>query len=268
MSITYGIDVSNYQKGLNLAEVKAQGYDFVFAQTSFRDNNSETFHTFAVEAKAAGLLFAGYHFLETGVSADSQVATCHAMASNLPVFLDVERGDWSLVEEFYSAAKTRGLNLKGLYTYPGYWVEYLHRASFNGYGHLWAADYGENVKAFGSVTYESVQPWQWNDIGGVPPTILQFGSQIVLSDWDGLVDGNAFPGTREQLVSLNIFETWDEKPTPPPPVHHDREYHVQAGDTMWGIANKFGISLEELERANPQIPNPNRIFPNEVVNIP
>lgn len=43
---------------------------------------------------------------------------------------------------------------------------------------------------------------------------------------------------------------------------------MQAGDTMWGIANKFGISLEELERANPQIPNPNRIFPNEVVNIP
>jgi spore coat assembly protein SafA len=45
-------------------------------------------------------------------------------------------------------------------------------------------------------------------------------------------------------------------------------YIVQPGDTLTGIAEKFGISLADLEKANPQIPNPDLIFPGEVVHIP
>jgi tyrosinase len=35
-----------------------------------------------------------------------------------------------------------------------------------------------------------------------------------------------------------------------------------------GIARRFGVSLTALERANPQIADPNRIFPGQVINIP
>lgn len=264
--VTYGIDISDYQKGLNLAEVKAQGYDFVFAQTSYGTNKTETFSTFKTEAEAAKLLFAAYHFLEATVSVAEQVKVCKSVAGSLPVFLDVERGNWTTVEEFYAQAKEQELNLKGLYTYPGYWVEYLHRASFVDHGALWAADYGSNGKGFGSVVYSNVQSYQWNDLGGIAPTILQFGSQVVLSDWNGLVDGNAFHGTKDQLIATNLFHNWGA--TPPPPVDHDRTYRVQPGDTMTSIAAKFGVSLSALEKENPQIPNPNRIYPNEVVTIP
>jgi LysM repeat protein len=45
-------------------------------------------------------------------------------------------------------------------------------------------------------------------------------------------------------------------------------YIVQPGDTLSGIAEKFGISLADLEKANPQIPNFDRIFPGQVVHIP
>jgi spore coat assembly protein SafA len=45
-------------------------------------------------------------------------------------------------------------------------------------------------------------------------------------------------------------------------------YIVQSGDTLSGIAQKFGISLSDLERANPQIHKPDLIFPGEVVHIP
>jgi spore coat assembly protein SafA len=45
-------------------------------------------------------------------------------------------------------------------------------------------------------------------------------------------------------------------------------YIVQPGDTLSGIAEKFGVSLSDLERANPQIPNPDLIFPGEVIHIP
>jgi LysM repeat protein len=46
------------------------------------------------------------------------------------------------------------------------------------------------------------------------------------------------------------------------------DYRVRAGDTMSGIAARFGVSLSALEAANQQIINPNLIFPNELVHIP
>jgi spore coat assembly protein SafA len=45
-------------------------------------------------------------------------------------------------------------------------------------------------------------------------------------------------------------------------------YIVQPGDTLSDIAERFGVSLSDLENANPQITNPDLIFPGEVVYIP
>ncbi len=45
-------------------------------------------------------------------------------------------------------------------------------------------------------------------------------------------------------------------------------YTVRAGDTMFNIANRFGIPLNCLIRFNPQIPNPNQIFPGQVICVP
>jgi nucleoid-associated protein YgaU len=59
--------------------------------------------------------------------------------------------------------------------------------------------------------------------------------------------------------------TAESAPHPEPP---PRTYIVQRGDTLSGIARRFGVSLTALERANPQIADPNRIFPGQVINIP
>lgn len=45
-------------------------------------------------------------------------------------------------------------------------------------------------------------------------------------------------------------------------------YIVQPGDTFFKIAQRFGISLEELKRLNPQIPDPSRLQPGQVINVP
>ena len=45
-------------------------------------------------------------------------------------------------------------------------------------------------------------------------------------------------------------------------------YTVQHGDTLSGIAQRFGVSLTALEAANPQIANPNLIYPGQSLNIP
>ncbi|MGH2331910.1 SafA/ExsA family spore coat assembly protein, partial [Thermoanaerobacter mathranii] len=45
-------------------------------------------------------------------------------------------------------------------------------------------------------------------------------------------------------------------------------YTVKPGDTMWSIANMFGVSLDALIRANPQISDPNLIYPGQQICIP
>lgn len=45
-------------------------------------------------------------------------------------------------------------------------------------------------------------------------------------------------------------------------------YIVQPGDTLSGIAERFGVKLADLEAANPQITNPDLIHPGEIVHIP
>lgn len=45
-------------------------------------------------------------------------------------------------------------------------------------------------------------------------------------------------------------------------------YTVVKGDTLWGIANRYGVKLRSLIAANPQIKNPNLIYPGDRVVIP
>ena len=73
---------------------------------------------------------------------------------------------------------------------------------------------------------------------------------------------------------LNIPGDWLQ-PQPPPPAPAPAPapatpatYTVQPGDTMGGIADSFGVSLDALEAANPQIPDPNWISVGQVINLP
>lgn len=43
---------------------------------------------------------------------------------------------------------------------------------------------------------------------------------------------------------------------------------VKKGETLWGIAKRYGVSLTALIGANPQIKNPNLIYPGNRVRIP
>ena len=43
---------------------------------------------------------------------------------------------------------------------------------------------------------------------------------------------------------------------------------VVAGDTMWKIAVKYKVGTSEIITANPQIKNPNLIYPGQILNVP
>ena len=46
------------------------------------------------------------------------------------------------------------------------------------------------------------------------------------------------------------------------------EHTVRRGDTLWDIARQNGVSLPALIAANPQIANPNLIYPGQTVHLP
>ena len=46
------------------------------------------------------------------------------------------------------------------------------------------------------------------------------------------------------------------------------QYTVVKGDSMWKIAVRYEIGLSEIINANPQIKNPNLIYPGDVLTIP
>ena len=46
------------------------------------------------------------------------------------------------------------------------------------------------------------------------------------------------------------------------------EHYVVSGDTMWRISRSYGISLDKLIAANPQVKDPNLIYPGDKLYIP
>ena len=59
------------------------------------------------------------------------------------------------------------------------------------------------------------------------------------------------------------------KPHPhPKPKPTTRVYVVQEGDTLFKIAQRFNVPLDAVIRANPQIQDPNLIFPGQKILIP
>lgn len=49
---------------------------------------------------------------------------------------------------------------------------------------------------------------------------------------------------------------------------NQRVHTVRKGDTLWALAKQYGVELAALIRANPQIKNPNLIYPGEAVTVP
>lgn len=75
-----------------------------------------------------------------------------------------------------------------------------------------------------------------------------------------------FPG---QTVCIPIPAGGFPPGTPPPPTScAGRFYDVEAGETLFSIARKFGVTVTSILSANPQITNPNIIGVGQVICIP
>lgn len=46
------------------------------------------------------------------------------------------------------------------------------------------------------------------------------------------------------------------------------DHYVVKGDSLWRISRSYGVSLESIIKANPQIKNPNLIYPGDKIYVP
>ena len=74
---------------------------------------------------------------------------------------------------------------------------------------------------------------------------------------DGIISAN-------QLQNPNVLSVGQALIIP----NNETRHTVNRGDTLYSVARRYGVSLQRLIAANPQLTNPNRIYPGQTIVIP
>jgi len=255
-----GIDVSNWQGYINYNEVKNSGIDIVYIKSSQGENIIDSYFKINYNnAKVNGLKVGFYHFLTarseeeairqaeffcsviSNTNADCKLAMDFEVFGNLTVseinnisrvFLEkvkqITGKDVIIYSNAYDARNIFSLELAQ--SYP-----------------LWIAEYGVEVPGKSN----------WDYCDG-----FQYTSSGKVAGIRGLVDKDKF--TNEILLddASQIKQTGDSKN-----YNHDASYTIKSGDTLSGIALKYGTTVKELIILN-NIKTPNLIYPGEEIKVP
>lgn len=134
------------------------------------------------------------------------------------------------------------------------------------------------------ITIPTTEPGQLCPIlrqGDSGPAVVRLQTLLRIAGFNpGIIDGIFGPITQSALIAFQQsirelevtgiadIETWTalgaECESSPGVIR----YIVRPGDTLFIIANRFGVTVNEILRINPQITNPDVIFPGQVINIP
>lgn len=254
-----GIDISNWQGYVDFAKVKQSGVQVVYIKategTYYTDKYLNSNYN---GAKAQGLSIGFYHFFrpvnEANTLAQAQyfVNAVKDKTFDCRLALDIEvTGNLSrdylskLADMFMQEVKRLSGKETVLYTYT-YFAKSNLNSSLSKYP-LWIAHYGVTTPGDNGI-WNTWVGFQYSSTGSVPG-----------------VNGNC---------DMNVFTSGiynESNVTPPPPVVPPSDnyiyYVVQSGDTLSGIASKYGTSVSVLTNLN-GISNPNLIVVGQVLKIP
>ena len=204
----YGIDVHPvYQAGLNIEQVRAEGFDFIAVKLS---EGTDTYpgQDWLRRAKACGLLPAGYHYLQPGnENAQAQVFAGQLRQAGVSGMLDAEAlaADGKTptltiagIRKFLNCAVSCGVSIPLLYLPNWYWQR-IGSPDLTGLPRLWASSY-VGSGGYATAVYESVTPRYWAAYGGLRVTVLQFTDRALVAGQN--IDANAFMGTRNELAAI------------------------------------------------------------------
>ena len=262
-----GIDISSWQTGIDLNAVPA---DFVIikATQGIGYVNPDCDRAYQ-QAKKAGKLLGVYHY----AGGNDPIEEAKYFIKNIEEYikeavlcLDWESGqnsrygvdDFTWCKMFLDyVASTTGVK-------PILYCSQSIMGKFNGIG-----DYGLWIAQYANMDATGYQEHPWNE-GAYDCAIRQYSSSGRLNGYNGNLDLDKFYGDSNawhKYANPN-GETKPVTPTPAPKPTPSavRTYTVQAGDTLSGIASKFGTTYQHLAEIN-GIANPNLIYAGQVIKI-
>lgn len=198
----FGIDISNNNGTVDIDQVKAEGFQFVWAKVSEGATFRDVFWPRTRDwCRQVGLALAGYHYIREGdanAQADNFVAQLGD--KSIPAMLDFEDGSGG-IDNFWAvknAIEARGVRVALSYIPRWYW-EKIGKPDLSRVPGLIQSSY-VNGTAYASVLYPGDDSPRWAAFGGKTPDILQFTDKALVAGKS--LDANAFRGTLAQLKAL------------------------------------------------------------------
>lgn len=264
-----GIDISNWQNGINLSQVPC---DFVICKatqgTSYVNPDCNRSYQ---QAKSLGKKVGVYHYFGGG----NPVSEAQYFVNNIEGYIGeaLLAMDWErnqnpsygqgasvavqFLNEVYRLTGVRPL----IYMSKNTCRELDWSSVANGNYGLWMAQYGSNAPT-------GYQSEPWTDTQGIGAfrfyAIHQYSSMGRLTGYDGNLDLDIFYGDGAAWDAYAKGSGTGGGTTPTPPAA--TTYTVKKGDTLSGIAAMFGTTYQQLAAEN-GISNPNLIYPGQVLTI-
>lgn len=278
-----GIDISKYQAGIDLNNIKNNGYDFVIIRagyTGWGDGESKAkdpnFEEFYSKAKSARLGVGAYYFT-IATSYQEGVDEANWLYNNClkgkqfdyPIYIDVEddTGGKQYLRKAGKNATTQGIKgfcetLEKL----GYYVG-IYASDISGFKEMmnindltsydkWVARYGkkpEYVTEYGM--------WQTTSSGKVNGYNGNLDLNEAYKDYPSIIKSNGLNGYSKDSTSSNSHQINTDTTS------SETVYTVVSGDTLSGIASKYGTTYQKLAEYN-NISDPNKIYPGQQIKIP
>lgn len=267
-----GIDISSHQYGINVGQVA--GLDFVIikateGQTYVNPDMSRTYR----DAKANGLKTGLYHYASGGNAV--------AEAKHFVATIGDRVGENILVLDYEGSAVNNGVgwakdfmdtvhNLTGVKP-----VIYMSRSVISRYD--WTPAVNAGYKLWVAAYYQGYTPIYgfvhnppiYGSLGEYAndTVMYQYTSTGRLSGWGGNLDLDVFYGDRSDWDALAGYQSsGDYSPGASTPSGDTVYYTVRYGDTLSGIASRYGTTYQQLANIN-GISNPNLIYPGQVLVI-
>lgn len=255
-----GIDVSQWQGNIDFEQAASAGIRVVYIRSSMGSGYVDPyFEQNYQRAKAAGLQVGFYHYVTARTDSQARyqaqffVNTVRGKEFECRLAMDFE----DLIDLSAEEANQIGLSfIRAVEEFSGkgavVYSDTSNAGSVFGGGltdyPLWAAEYGVSQPS-SSVNWSSWAGWQYSDEGQIPGI-------------SGFVD-------RDVFTDAMLLETSGQvKPVDKPKASSDAVvYRVKPGDTLWGIARLYRVSVSAIVEEN-GITSPGLIYPGEKLRIP
>lgn len=264
-----GLDVSKFQGEVDWERVKAAGYQFAMLRAGYGFSTvDEQFRRNASECSRIGLPFGAYWFCyavspETAVQeADGCINTISGYQLDYPVCYDIEQAsaDYAagqgvqytpglarqLVQSFCDRVESYGY-FAMFYSNRNFLDTYLGEALAARYA-LWYARYTD--------TFDGTDcgMWQYTSQGNVPGISGSVDLDLSYVDYPSVIR------------SAGLNHLTGNAPSPVPPQQYIT-YVIQPGDTLSGIASRFGTTVSALASLN-HISDPDKIYAGTTIRVP